>query len=97
MITIADPTRTIDKEEIERLNFPEQEVLFNKDEIEERRSQAEKAMRLGNMFHTRVKIVFEDSKGMKMVETTIWGVSDRNLVLKKAILLPLHRVHKLVM
>lgn len=84
---------TVEKEAIEKLNFPAQDVLLLREQMEERRSEIEKAMRLGNMFKGRVKIVFEDSEGLKMVETSIWGLSYKNVVLKNGILLPIHRVH----
>ncbi|HXB11750.1 MAG TPA: hypothetical protein VNZ45_07175, partial [Bacteroidia bacterium] len=63
--------------------------------IEERRSEIEKAIRLGNMFKGKVKIVFEDSEGMKMVETTVWSLTDKNVLLKNGIPLPIHRVHSI--
>jgi len=86
---------TIEKETIEKLNFPEQDVHLLRERMEERRSEIEKAMRLGNMFKAKVKIIFEDSEGMKMVETTIWSVSDKNVGLKNGIFLPIHRVHSI--
>jgi hypothetical protein len=87
---------TIEKETIEKLNFPEQEVLLSQEEINHRQYEAERAMKLGNYFKDKVKIIFEDSEGMKMVETTIWGVIDRRLLLKRGLILPLYRVHEII-
>ena len=87
----------IEKEQIESLHFPPEEVLLDKKKTEERKIEATKAMRLGNMFKSKVKIIFEDSGGIKMVETTIWAVTERYLILKKEIAIPLYRVHSVVM
>jgi hypothetical protein len=87
---------TIEKETIEKLNFPEQEVLLSQEDINHRQYEAERAMKLGNYFKDKVKIIFEDSEGMKMVETTIWGVIDRRLLLKRGLVLPLYRVHEII-
>jgi hypothetical protein len=94
--TISTVT-TVEKEAIEKLNFPKEDVLLLREQMEERRSEIEKAMRLGNMFKGKVKIVFEDSEGLKMVETTIWSLTDKNIVLKNGILLPIHRVHSIAL
>ncbi len=93
MTKTVSTVNTVEKEAIEKLDFPAQDVLLLRERVEERRSEVEKAMRLGNMFKGKVKIVFEDSEGLKMVETTIWSLTDKNVVLKNGILLPIHRVH----
>jgi hypothetical protein len=86
----------VEKEAIENFNFPEQEVLNSQEEKAERRFNAEKAMKLGNYFKDKVKIIFEDAEGMKMVETTVWGVTDRKLLLKRGITIPLNRIYEIV-
>lgn len=93
--SVAIPT--IEKEKIEGLHFPPEEVLLGKEKIVERKSELTKAMRLGTMFKDKVKIIFEDTEGMKTVETAIWGVTEKNVILKKGIVIPLHRVHQLAM
>jgi hypothetical protein len=95
MTKTASTVNTVEKEAIEKLHFPAQDVLLLREQVEERRSEIEKAMRLGNMFKGKVKIVFEDSEGLKMVEATIWSLADKNVVLKNGILLPIHRVHSI--
>ena len=35
---------------------------------------------------------FEDNNGLKMVETTIWGLTDKSVILKKSTIIPLQRV-----
>ena len=84
------------KEAIENFQFPETEVLSLSEERAERRYRAEKAMKLGNYFKDKVKIVFEDVEAVKMVETTVWGVTEKNLLLKRGITIPLNRIHEII-
>lgn len=91
-----DTITLVEKETIANMHFPEQEVLFSNEEINGRQYEAERAMKLGNYFKDKVKIIFEDTEGLKMVETTIWGVLDKRLVLKRGLMLPLYRVHEIV-
>lgn len=85
----------IEKENIRGLKFPENDVLSSKDEIKIRNADLERAMKLGNLEHNKIKIVFEDSEGVKQVETTVWGVTDKRVILKQGILIPIHRIHEI--
>ena len=40
----------------------------------------------------KMRILFEDSEGLKEVRTTIWAVGDKNIVLKKGVVIPINRV-----
>jgi hypothetical protein len=84
---------SIEKEKISGLKFPISDVLISKDEIKMRTANLERAMKLGNMEHNKMKIVFEDSDGMKQVETTVWGVTDKRIILKQGVVIPIHRIH----
>lgn len=86
---------TIDKEKIESLKFPNSEVLTDKDAIKERESELNRALTLGNLEHTKIKIYFEDDMSKKIVETTVWGVTDKRVILKQGVVIPIHRVHKI--
>ncbi|NNM94831.1 MAG: hypothetical protein HKL88_05125 [Bacteroidia bacterium] len=86
----------IEKELIETTHFPSKEVLKTPEQIGQRLTQAKKASTLGNSVKHKVKIVFEDSEGKKMVETTIWGVTEKYLLLKKGMSVPLCRVHEII-
>ncbi|MES2133044.1 MAG: hypothetical protein V4506_11885 [Bacteroidota bacterium] len=86
---------TIDKEKIESLKFPSIEVLTDKDAIKERESELNRALTLGNLEHTKIKIYFEDDMSKKIVETTVWGVTDKRVILKQGVVIPIHRVHKI--
>ncbi|MBL7892285.1 MAG: hypothetical protein JNL63_06625 [Bacteroidia bacterium] len=85
----------IEKEEVANLRFPAQEVLVSEDEIKLRRAELDKALKLGNVEHGKIKVVFEDDNGIKQIETTIWGVTDKRIILKHGIVLPIHRIHEI--
>ena len=53
-----------------------------------------KGMHLGNTSKGKVKIIFEDVDGLKKVETTIWGFTDKNVILKKTTIIPIRCVHE---
>ena len=86
---------TIEKEKIEALKFPTQEVLMDKEQIKERESELNRALALGNLEHTKIKIYFEDDQSRKLVETTVWGVTDKRVILKQGVVIPINRVHKI--
>lgn len=51
-----------------------------------------RAAKLGNLEHTKCRIVFRDSEGMKVVETTVWAFDADSVVLKKGMTIPISRV-----
>ncbi len=77
------------------MHFPKEEVLKKAEEIKERNRSIERAISLGNLEHTKVKIYFSDEQGKKKVNTTIWAVTDSAIVLKQNTILPINRIHKL--
>lgn len=85
----------IEKEKIESLKFPTQDVLMDKEQIKERESELNRALALGNLEHTKIKIYFEDDQSRKLVETTVWGVTDKRVILKQGVVIPINRVHKI--
>ena len=86
----------IDKEVIPTLNFPKDEVLVDKEAISSRKNDLDRALSLGNLEHVKIKIYFEDDASKKMVETTIWGVTDNRVILKQGVVIPVNRIHKIV-
>jgi uncharacterized protein (UPF0248 family) len=86
----------IEKESVAGLKFPEDDVLTVKDDIKIRNSNLERAMKLGNLEHGKIKIIFEDSTGLKQVETTVWGVTDKRVILKQGLVIPIHRVYEII-
>ena len=86
---------SIEKEKIENLKFPREEVLVDEALIKERDSELGRALTLGNLEHTKIKIYFEDDQSRKLVETTVWGVTDKRVILKQGVVIPINRVHKI--
>lgn len=85
---------TVQKEMISGFRFPEKDVLTSKDEMKLRLIDLERALKLGNLEHNKIKIIFEDMEGIKQVETTVWGVTDKRVILKQNIMIPIHRIYE---
>jgi uncharacterized protein (UPF0248 family) len=83
----------ISKEMISNLRFPESEVLLAADSVLQRRSDLERALALGNLEHSKIRILFEDDENVKQVETTVWGLTDKRVILKQGVVIPIHRIH----
>lgn len=86
----------IQKEQIDSLHFPHTDVLEDKEEIKQRNSDLNRALALGNLEHSKIKIYFEDSVSKKVVETTIWGVTDDRIILKQGVDIPINRIYKTI-
>jgi uncharacterized protein (UPF0248 family) len=87
----------IDKEVVSELRFPEPDVLFNELSIEKRKQDIDRAVYLGNTEHAKVRIIFQDVTGLKQIETTIWGTTDKRIILKSGMVIPIHRIHEVKM
>lgn len=86
----------IEKENIAGLKFPESDVLTDEQEIRQRKQDLEKAMALGNTEHVKIQIFFEDDKEKLVVNMTVWAVTPERIVLKKGVIIPIHRIHKIL-
>lgn len=84
----------IQKEAIANLKFPRIEVLTAPDAIARRRTRLLRATRLGNVLRNKVKIIFEDALSLRMVETTIWATTEKNISLKGGVVIPICRIHQ---
>ena len=89
---VSTSFQKIEKEEISNLRFPQNEVLIEPSAIIERRSSLDRALSLGNLEHNKIKIFFEDDTSDKLVETTVWGVTDKRVILKQGIVIPINRI-----
>lgn len=88
---------TIDKELISTLTFPENDVLDDdKEAILQRKNDLNRALTLGNLEHLKIKIYFEDDTSKKMVDTTIWGLTDERIILKQGVVIPIKRIYKTI-
>ena len=90
--TITFP-QSINKEIIPDLRFPSSEVLDSAEAIAKRKTELERALALGNLEHGKVKLIFEDDQSVWQVETTVWGLTDKRVILKQGAVIPIHRVH----
>lgn len=86
--------QVIDKEAVTGLRFPDVEVLTDKDEIKQRALDLQRCLSLGNLEHSKIKIYFEDDTSSKVVDTTVWGLTDKRVILKQGIVIPINRVTK---
>lgn len=82
----------VEKETISLLHFPKDDVLFSEEDKAQRMKDLDRAITLGNLEHIKVEILFQDIEGLKKVETTIWGVTDKEVILKKGTIIPIRRI-----
>ncbi len=85
----------IEKEDIASLSFPTTDVLDDDNEIKTKTGEINRALSLGNLEHSKIKIFFEDNESKKIVNTTVWAVTDKNVILKQGVMIPIHRIYKL--
>ncbi len=84
--------QTVQKEQIKLLKFPKKDVLNKRKDQIDRFLELQRALSLGNLEHQKVRIVFVDDTGLKKVETTIWGITDKEVILKQCTIIPLERI-----
>lgn len=87
----------IEKENIEKLKFPQDEVLIDSHLISERSAELNRALALGNLENIKIKIFFQDDQSRKLVETTVWGVTDKRVILKQGVVIPINRIYKIAL
>ncbi len=89
---------TIEKENIQnQVHFVHDEVLTSKEARDERKGKLEQAMRLGNAFKGKIKIVFATEEGDKVVETTVWASTDSGIQLKGGVFIPVHAIREVIL
>ena len=82
----------IEKEDLPGLSFPKEAVHLSDDHRRELDMKLDRARKLGNMDHSKCRILFKDSAGLKYVETTVWSFDERNIVVKYGHTIPRPRV-----
>ena len=85
----------IEKENIADLKFPHSEILNDDKAIDQRTTELKRALSLVNLEHSKIQIYFEDEFSKKMVETTVWALTDESVVLKKGVGIPINRIVKI--
>jgi len=85
---------TIPKEVIHLLSFPQADVLATSEEVQQRQLELDRALALGNLEHSKIRIYFEDNESKKVVETTVWAVTDQRVILKQGHSIPINRIYR---
>lgn len=84
----------INKEDIANLHFPKEDVLLTPEDKKERLKKIERAMYLGNN-KIKVQIIFQDVEGKKVVDTSIWGITEQNIILKGTTIIPIRSIYEI--
>ena len=87
--TFSSP-ELVQKESLPEYHYPKGEVLLSLEDVTLRKAILERATTLGNAYHSKVKIDFETTNGIKEVETTIWATTEKYVLLKGGIAIPIH-------
>jgi hypothetical protein len=79
----------IPKEQLGHIQFEKSDVLNDAESQKTRMLELHRAMRLGNLYHGKVKINFKTRSGLlQQVETTIWAVTENYILLKGGAYIP---------
>ncbi len=89
METATNHPVLIEKERIPELSFKVPVTIEQSKDLE---SKLLEAMKLGNLHHGKVAIIFRDDEGLKRVETTIWATGAKYICLKGGMWLPVSRI-----
>lgn len=79
----------VEKEIISSLSFRDKSQVEQHPNLQD---QIKNATRLGNGYHTKVSIVFQDDDSVKRVDTTIWAFGNKYICLKGGVWLPISRI-----
>jgi hypothetical protein len=89
METATNNPILIEKERIPELSFKLPVKIEQSKDLE---TKLINAMKLGNLHHGKVAIIFRDDEGLKRVETTIWATGSKYICLKGGMWLPVSRI-----
>jgi len=81
--------KTIEKESVSSMTFNKEIEI---EQHEDLRHELEQETRLGNGYHSKVSIYFNDDEGSKRVETTIWATGSKYICLKGGVWIPISRI-----
>lgn len=82
----------IDKREVAFLKWPKEDISMDEQKNMLLLKKLHVAVILGNIEKHKCKIFFEDSVGLKSIETTICAVCDKNISIKSGIWIPINRI-----
>lgn len=79
----------IERDSLKDLRFTHVDVLNDSQSISNRNRNLQMGMTLGNLYKSKVQIVFKTLQGLHSVDTTIWATTDKNVVLKGGTFIPI--------
>lgn len=82
----------VEKSKIKFLKFPKEDVLSDKAEKVNRFVKLHRALYLGSNEYGKVRITFFDDTCLRSVETAICRITNKAVVLKRSISIPLARI-----
>ncbi|PPK96276.1 MULTISPECIES: hypothetical protein [Nonlabens] len=83
------------KELLYLVKFDTADVLEDKNEQKLRFHELYRGMQLGNLYKNKVFITFKDSlNNLLMINTTIWGLTQKSIILKKGVTIPINSILK---
>ena len=92
----TNPER-IAREIIPNLRCINSEVLDCPEAYMQRKLSLQRAAQLSHTFYTKARIVFVTEEGTKEVITTIWAATEKNIILKGGISIPVCCIKEVVM
>ena len=84
--------KLINKEDIEELSFHN---VVESEQPNDLINALENATRLGNGYHSKMKIFFICDQGPRRVTTTVWATGTRNICLKGGIWIPISHITRI--
>ncbi len=88
-VVLISKAKPIDKEKVDSLSFCHEDVLTSEEDRLRRRWALNRALTLGNIFKHKAKIYFMTDSGPFYVYTTIWALTEKNVLLKAQKAIPI--------
>ncbi len=85
----------VNKEDIIGLKFVSIDQPHKATFRQDLRAELERALKLGNTEHQKVKIIFETDTGTRFADTTIWNLTENYVILKGNIDIPIRSIHRI--
>jgi hypothetical protein len=88
----------IDKYNLDQVTYAKREVLEDQEEREDRLREIQRGMRLGNTHKLHSRIIFETEDG-EIIETeaTIWAVTEKRVMLKNDLSIPIRCIYSVIL
>lgn len=91
-----DNALKVNKEEISGFQFVSFDVLDTSKQRMQRKVELEESMKVSNTDKAKSILYFMTDGGIKFVETTIWAVTDEQVVFKGGVSIPVNCVLKVI-